>query len=115
MPKRILLMVLLAFAGPVAAQDSETSGAATAEETPAEALLTQEELQTLVAPVALYPDTLLIQILVAATQPLEIVKAERFLLDNADRDPTDLQPEIEAMGWDPSVAVLAEAFPQVIG
>lgn len=116
MPKRILLMVLLVFAGPVAAQDSETSGAAaTAAETPAEAVLTQEELQTLVAPVALYPDTLLIQILVAATQPLEIVKAERFLLDNAEREPTELAPEIEAMGWDPSVAVLAEAFPQVIG
>jgi len=78
-------------------------------------LLTDAELQTLVAPVALYPDTLLIQIFVAATQPLEIVKAERFLLDNADRDPAELEPEIEAMGWDPSVSVLATAFPEVVG
>ena len=78
-------------------------------------LLTDAELQTLVAPVALYPDTLLIQILVAATQPLEIVKAERYLLDNADRDASELGPEIEAMGWDPSVSVLATAFPEVVG
>lgn len=78
-------------------------------------LLTDAELQTLVAPVALYPDTLLIQIFVAATQPLEIVKAERYLLDNADRDPVELEPEIEAMGWDPSVSVLATAFPEVVG
>ncbi|WP_319547268.1 DUF3300 domain-containing protein [Ruegeria conchae] len=78
-------------------------------------LLTDAELQTLVAPVALYPDTLLIQIFVAATQPLEIVKAERYLLDNADRDPVELEPEIDAMGWDPSVSVLATAFPQVVG
>ena len=78
-------------------------------------LLTDAELQTLVAPVALYPDTLLIQIFVAATQPLEIVKAERYLLDNTDRDPAELEPEIDAMGWDPSVAVLATAFPEVVG
>ncbi|MCV6822953.1 MULTISPECIES: DUF3300 domain-containing protein [Halocynthiibacter] len=78
-------------------------------------LLTDAELQTLVAPVALYPDTLLIQIFVAATQPLEVVKAERFLLDNADRDPAELEPEIDEMGWDPSVAVLATAFPEVVG
>ncbi|QFT71465.1 DUF3300 domain-containing protein [Ruegeria sp. THAF33] len=78
-------------------------------------LLTGAELQTLVAPVALYPDTLLIQIFVAATQPLEIVKAERYLLDNADRDPAELELEIEAMGWDPSVSVLATAFPEIVG
>ncbi|WP_282153296.1 DUF3300 domain-containing protein [Ruegeria atlantica] len=78
-------------------------------------LLTDAELQILVAPVALYPDTLLIQVFVAATQPIEIVKAERYLLDNAERDPIELEPEIEAMGWDPSVSVLATAFPEVVG
>ena len=98
------------------AQES-SDGAAETEETSATSpdLLTDAELQTLVAPVALFPDTLLIQIFVAATQPLEIVKAERYLLDNADRDPVELEPEIEAMGWDPSVTVLATAFPEVVG
>ncbi|WP_170327383.1 DUF3300 domain-containing protein [Ruegeria arenilitoris] len=95
----------------------ESEGVAAEEDTSAisASLLTDAELQTLVAPVALYPDTLLIQIFVAATQPLEIVKAERYLLDNADRDPAELEPEIEAMGWDPSVSVLATAFPEVVG
>jgi hypothetical protein len=54
-------------------------GAAQAQEPAAEELLTAAELQTLVAPVALYPDTLLIQILVGATAPLDVVKADRLL------------------------------------
>ncbi len=97
-----------------AQEASDASASQDSSETSLE-LLTDAELQTLVAPVALYPDTLLIQILVAATQPLEIVKAERYLLDNTERDPAELEPEIEAMGWDPSVSVLATAFPEVVG
>jgi hypothetical protein len=77
-------------------------------------LLTQAEIETLVAPVALYPDTLLIQIFVAATQPFELVKADRFLLENSEVDAEALKPEIEAQGWDPSVEVLAIGFPDVI-
>ncbi len=105
------LVLVLGLCAPVSVFAQEASQDAQADDT----LLTDAELQTLVAPVALFPDTLLIQIFVAATQPLEIVKAERFLLDNADRDPTELEPEIDAMGWDPSVSVLATAFPEVVG
>lgn len=76
-------------------------------------LLTDAELQTLVAPVALYPDTLLIQILVAATEPLEVIKSQQFLADNEGVDPAELKPEIEAQGWDASVEVLATGFPEV--
>jgi hypothetical protein len=78
------------------------------------ALLTQAELETLMAPVALYPDTLLIQILVAATYPLELVKADRLLAANVDTDAETLKASIEDQGWDPSVAVLATAFPDVV-
>lgn len=111
------LIFALGIGASTALYAQETSGDPAAEETSTDQsdLLTDAELQTLVAPVALYPDTLLIQIFVAATQPLEIVKAERFLLDNADRDPAELEPEIDAMGWDPSVSVLATAFPEVVG
>ncbi|MEH6359791.1 MAG: DUF3300 domain-containing protein, partial [Amylibacter sp.] len=77
-------------------------------------LLTSAELETLVAPVALYPDTLLIQILVAATVPLEVMKADRFVATYASDDPEALQKDIEDQGWDPSVAVLATAFPTVL-
>lgn len=78
----------------------------------AQNLLTKEELQELVGPVALYPDTLLIQVLVAATYPLEVVKADRFVQDNNGAE--DLEAQIEAQGWDESVAVLATAFPDVL-
>lgn len=112
----IILALGIGASSALFAQEASDDSAAT-EDTAAISSdrLTDAELQTLVAPVALYPDTLLIQIFVAATQPLEIVKAERYLLDNADRDPVELEPEIEAMGWDPSVSVLATAFPEVVG
>ncbi|MBV1926163.1 MAG: DUF3300 domain-containing protein [Rhodobacteraceae bacterium] len=91
---------------------TDTAASATTEDT--SGLMTPEELQTLVGPVALYPDTLLIQVLVAATYPLEVMKADRLLKDNVDTTPEDLKPKIEAQGWDESVAVLATAFPDVL-
>ncbi len=110
------LAILLA--GPLAAQDEAAATEDTAEETAADAtedaLLSEDELQTLVAPVALYPDTLLIQVLVASTYPLDIVKADAFLDDNPDAEPGSLEDEIAAKGWDESVSVLATAFPDVL-
>ncbi len=98
------------------AQSDDTASAEPASATTASdtELLTEEELRTLVGPVALYPDTLLIQVLVAATFPLEVVKADRYLSDNTETDPEELKPEIEAQGWDDSVTVLATAFPDVL-
>ncbi|MBO9450343.1 DUF3300 domain-containing protein [Tropicibacter sp. R16_0] len=107
--------VLCAMLGPqplIAQDTSDTAQAEASAEQEAQTLLTQEELQELVGPVALYPDTLLIQVLVAATYPLEVVKADRFVQDNKDAE--DLETQIEAQGWDESVAVLATAFPDVL-
>lgn len=107
--------VLCAMLGPqpLFAQDtSDTAQAEAPADQEAQNLLTQEELQELVGPVALYPDTLLIQVLVAATFPLEVVKADRFVQDNKDAE--DLAAQVEAQGWDESVAVLATAFPDVL-
>jgi hypothetical protein len=111
---RLPFALCLVFAGALggAASAQETTVAETAG---AEALLTAAELQTLVAPVALYPDTLLIQILVAATAPLDVVKADRLLLRSADADPAALEASIKAEAFDPSVEVLALAFPEVLG
>jgi hypothetical protein len=80
-----------------------------------EDLLTAEELQTLVAPVALYPDTLLIQILVGATAPLDVVKADRLIARNDGADPDAFEAEVKAEAFDPSVEVLTLAFPEVVG
>ena len=110
----VAMTVMFNTAGHAQTENAETAQTETANEA-SDAVLTAEELQNLVAPIALYPDTLLIQIAVAATQPLEVMKAERFLLDNTDRDPADLEAEVAEMGWDPSVEVLTLAFPEVIG
>ncbi len=96
--------------------EADTTAEATdvAAETNADGLLTDEELQKLVSPVALYPDTLLMQVLVASTFPFEIVKADRFLKDNEGTDIETLKPQIEDQGWDESVEVLTTAFPDVL-
>ena len=71
-------------------------------------LLTAEELNTLVAPVALYPDELLAIVLPASTNPIQVVEAQRFL-ENRAKDP-NLQPD---EGWDPSVLALIN-YPDVV-
>jgi Protein of unknown function (DUF3300) len=69
----------------------------------------------LLAPIALYPDTLLAQILMAATYPIEIVKADRWLQDpsHANLRGDQLANAIEAGAWDPSVKSLVP-FPRIL-
>lgn len=113
-----LLALGLAFATAPVAQTTDPMPATDAAQPPAAdqgALLTQAQLETMVAPVALYPDTLLMQLLIAATVPLDVVKAAQFLDGNSAADPETLKPEIDAKDWDQSVKVLATAFPDVIG
>src|SRR6516164_3552681 len=74
-----------------------------------------EQLDQLLAPIALYPDALLAQILMAATYPLEIVKADRWLQDpsHANFRGDQLAEAIEAETWDPSVKSLVP-FPRIL-
>lgn len=101
-----ILLLLVAIAAPAAAQAQTTRDAPPA--------LSTAEIDQLLAPIALYPDVLLSQVLMAATYPLEVVQAARWAADNpglsgdaavnaADRE-TD---------WDPSVTALV-AFPEVL-
>lgn len=73
----------------------------------------QDELDQLLAPIALYPDELLAQMLMAATYPLEVVQAARFLQRNPDLSGEALDQALAGHNWDPSVQSLA-AFPQVL-
>ena len=74
-----------------------------------------EEIDQLMAPIALYPDDLLVQILTAATYPLEIVMAARWVADpkNAALKGDALEQALEAQSWDPSVKSLVP-FPDVL-
>ena len=83
--------------------------AATAPETPVTELLKPAELEGLVAPIALYPDTLLANVLMAATYPLEIVRAERWLRDNSKLKDDALKAAAEKQSWDASVKALIAA------
>ena len=73
----------------------------------------QEELDQILAPIALYPDSLIAQILMASTYPLEVVQAERFAKQNASLKGEALTKALEAQSWDPSVKSLVN-FPQVL-
>ncbi len=73
----------------------------------------QEELDQLLAPIALYPDALLAQVLMASTYPLEIVEAERWVKANPGLKDKALEDALQQQPWDPSVKSLA-VFPQVL-
>src|SRR5947209_2605989 len=74
---------------------------------------TPEQLQQLVAPIALYPDALVAQILAAATYPDQVVEANRWLQQHPDLKGDQLGQEVDKQSWDPSVKALAE-FPSVL-
>jgi hypothetical protein len=75
---------------------------------------TAEQLQQLVAPIALYPDSLVAQILAASTFPEQVVEADRWVQAHPDLKGTDLGNAVDQQPWDPSVKALA-AFPSVLG
>jgi len=85
--------------------------ATTSESTPAP--LPQEKLDSLLAPIALYPDQLLAQTLMASTYPLDVVAAARFVTDNRDLKGDALDKAVAEKDWDPSVQSLT-GFPQVL-
>ncbi|NRQ41260.1 DUF3300 domain-containing protein [Rheinheimera sp. YQF-2] len=73
----------------------------------------EAELDQMLAPIALYPDTVLTHVLIAATYPLEVVQAARWVEDNPKLSGEDAVRAAENEGWDPSVKALV-AFPQLL-
>jgi hypothetical protein len=75
--------------------------------------LTPDQLDDLVAPIALYPDELVSQIMVAATYPLEVVEAYQFVQQNPNLKGPALTQAAQQQNWDPSVQALV-LFPDVL-
>jgi hypothetical protein len=73
----------------------------------------KEELEQIVAPIALYPDPLVAQVLMASTYPLEVVEAARWSKANPGLKDKALQDALEKLSWDPSVKSLT-VFPQIL-
>ena len=79
----------------------------------AEARISNDQLDSLVAPIALYPDPLLSQILVASTYPLEIVQLSQWTQKNSKMSKEKMVEEVKKRDWDPSVQALV-VFPDLV-
>lgn len=79
----------------------------------ASARFSDAEIESLLAPIALYPDTLLTQILVASTYPLDVVEAARFVSAHPELENADAVLAAAEFDWDPSVQALT-AFPDLL-
>ncbi len=77
------------------------------------ARLPAKQLDDLVAPIALFPDSLVAQVLAASTYPIEIAEAEQWVKDHPKWKKTKLMDEAKKQKWDPSVKALV-AFPDVL-
>ena len=96
---------------------AQTPPAASAQQPPAQAQaqapLPPEQLDDLVAPIALYPDPLVSQVLVASTYPLEVVEAGQWLQRNGNLRGQQLMDAARQQNWDPSIQALV-ALPDVL-
>lgn len=73
----------------------------------------QKELDQMLAPIALYPDTVLSQVLIASTYPLEVIQADRWARNNSSVKGAEAVKMVENKDWDPSVKALV-AFPDIL-
>jgi hypothetical protein len=112
MAGRVLIALLLGvlaqgLAVPAVAQQKPAA-------TSSQQLLKPEELDQLVAPIALYPDPLLAEVLMASTYPLEVVQADRWAKQNKNLKGDQLTAALAKQSWDDSVKALVQV-PSVLG
>ena len=100
-----IIITLLAMPAGIMAQDAGDSDQAYR--------FSKEELTQMLAPIALYPDALTAQVLMASTYPLEIVEADRWMSQNKQLKGNDLDDALQGKSWDPSVKSLCH-FPDIL-
>ena len=111
----LLALSLFIAASPefLSAMQSESAQPTSSRE-PEHSTKTPDQLQQLVAPVALHPDSLVAQILTASTFPEQVVEADRWIQAHPDLKSDALAKAADDQAWDPSVKALT-AFPSVLG
>lgn len=107
------LVTALMFAVSPNLAQSQSTVAPVAAANPAAKTFSQQDLDRLLAPIALYPDPLLAQILMASTYPLEVVAAARWVKANPKVTGSALETAMTKQSWDPAVKALT-AVPQVV-
>ncbi|OCW96984.1 DUF3300 domain-containing protein [Alishewanella sp. HH-ZS] len=100
LPQLLLALAILLLSACASQAQSRTSNS-------------EAELDQMLAPIALYPDSVLTHVLIASTYPLEIVQAARWLERNPDLSGEDALEAVQGQDWDPSVQALV-AFPQLV-
>ena len=105
-----LILICSVAVAPVCAQDAVTTGQTQA---PTDQQMSEGQIEQLVAPIALYPDPLLSQVLMASTYPLEVIEAARWSQANSTVKGAALQDAMQSQSWDPSVKALT-AVPQTL-
>ena len=111
---KTLVAAILAVTVPAFAQQQATAPAGQAAPAPAAAkAFSQQELDELLAPIALYPDALLAQVLMASTYPLQVVEAARWVKANPNVKDKQLEEALKDQTWDPAVKSLT-TLPQVL-
>jgi uncharacterized membrane protein YgcG len=110
----VAVLTISWLGNPPAAQDLQSPADAARAQAPPYAQQSPEQLQQLVAPIALYPDSLVAQILAAATFPEQVVEADRWLQANGNLKGSTLAQVVDQQAWDPSVKALT-AFASVLG
>jgi len=103
-------LAFLALTLPASQQVGDPSAPAS---TASQAKFTRAQLEQLVAPIALHPDVLLTQILMASTYPIEVVQAQRWVDRNPGLKGAELEEALKTQAWAPSVKALC-GFPTVL-
>ena len=109
----VLSLLILAPFDAVAQTAAPQPGAAPQPAAPSQQLMKSEELDALLAPVALYSDPLLALVMMASTYPLEVVQADRWVSQNSGLKGDQLKAAVDKQPWDESVRSLA-ATPAVL-
>src|SRR5271165_497671 len=105
----VLVMATAPSMSPLAAQEQSSSAGYTGQSAP----MTEQELESLVSPIALYPDALVAQILAGSTFPDQIAVASYWLQQNKNLTGSALAQAVNSQSWDPSVKALTQ-FPSVL-
>jgi hypothetical protein len=112
-PGKLALTIGLLLPLVVGCTTSQAVDRTTYSTTATQASFSEAQLDSLLAPIALYPDAVLSHVLIASTYPLEVVEADRWARNNTRYKGDDAVSAVEDRDWDPSVKALV-AFPDVL-
>jgi len=109
----VIAIIGLAFSSAALAQQAQSQEMTTTTTDQQTTTLAPQELDSLVAPIALYPDPLLAQTLAASTYPLEVIQLQQWMNNNKNLQGKALADAVAKQPWDPSIQGLV-AYPDVV-